>query len=40
MATLVTLILDFDDTATGLIRMDSWIMASTVEDMDRLLAGG
>ncbi len=39
VATLVTLILDFDDTATGLIRMDSWIMASTVEDMDRLLAG-
>jgi hypothetical protein len=38
VATLVTLILDFDDTSTGLIRMDAWIMASTVADMDRLLA--
>lgn len=40
VALLVTLILDFDDTSTGLIRMDTWIMASTVADMDRLLAGG
>ncbi len=40
VATLVTLILDFDDTSQGFIRMDSWIMASTVADMDRLLAGG
>jgi hypothetical protein len=40
VAALVTLILDFDDTSTGFIRMDSWIMASTVEEMDRLLAGG
>jgi hypothetical protein len=38
VATLVTLILDFDDTSTGLIRMDTWIMASAVADMDRLLA--
>ncbi len=40
VAALVTLILDFDDTSTGMIHMDGWIMASTVEDMDRLLAGG
>jgi hypothetical protein len=38
VATLVTLILDFDDTSQGFIRMDSWIMASTVADIDRLLA--
>jgi hypothetical protein len=39
VATVVTLILDFDNTNTGLIRMDSWIITTTVTDMDRLLAG-
>jgi hypothetical protein len=40
IAAVVALILDFDNTSEGLIRVDSWIMSSTVADMDRLLAGG
>lgn len=40
LAAVVTLILDFDNTAGGLIRIDSWIMTSTIEEMDRILAGG
>ena len=39
LAAVVMLILDFDDTAGGLIRIDGWIMSSTVAEMDRILAG-
>ena len=38
LAAVVMLILDFDNVSDGLIRIDNWIMASTVEDMDRIIA--
>ena len=38
LAAVVMLILDFDNAADGLIRIDTWILASTVEDMDRIIA--
>jgi hypothetical protein len=37
---VVVLILDFDNTADGLIRIDGWIMQSAVVEMDRILDGG
>jgi hypothetical protein len=40
VAALVTLILDFDNSAEGLIRTDTWILSSTVVDMDRIMGGG
>lgn len=40
LAAVVTLILDFDNTGEGLVRVDSWIMSSTIEEMDRLIAAG
>ena len=40
LAAVVMLILDFDNTTGGLIRIDGWIMSSTVAEMDRILGGG
>jgi hypothetical protein len=40
IAAVVTLILDFDDAGEGLVQTDDWIMASTVNEMDRILGDG
>lgn len=40
LAAVVMLILDFDNTAGGLIRIDGWFMSSTLAEMDRILSGG
>lgn len=38
LAAVVMLILDFDNANGGLVRIDRWIIGSTVAEMDRILA--